>query len=359
MAAVSSLALFAPLVILLLFGLVMAENNYHNTDIYEVFKSITKIVGYLTENHQHANLDTAACLWMTYSVLKGLTPRVLNDDVRRKLEKLRDDTFRGVQQASDAAESDDEEYFEDFKYMLSLPMWDFYEETRTLDQHLTPLQVLPVKNWTPRLTEEVSDKCLKDMLEHAENADSSTLSDECLDVMTSASESTGFALTHQALYFITGLRLNFWTKDSVIPELTELTVDGRLQLQCQQIFAQAEQLYQKKENLNHGLKDLFIEQGVICGLLGFKEFFPDNWLHLLLSWEDPKIGCIIRKNDEEPGSVLLSLFGSLTFGEAEDRYDKEMPYGCSGHASGLLAARMSLQLRYMMENQCMLNTQID
>lgn len=39
------------------------------------------------------------------------------------------------------------------------------------------------------------------------------------------------------------------------------------------------------------VRDLFMEQGALCGMLGYREFFNSDWLLAILSWQDPQDGC--------------------------------------------------------------------
>lgn len=99
----------------------------------------------------------------------------------------------------------------------------------------------------------------------------------CKQVMSVNRESSDYRLTHKLLYFIIVKRLK-------ICEMLQADLNSSLILICSIIMSEIRWFF-KVQTLDESLRDLFLEQLVLCGYSGFvREFFKDEWIRMVLNW---------------------------------------------------------------------------
>lgn len=88
-----------------------------------------------------------------------------------------------------------------------------------------------------------------------------------------------------------------------------------------------------KKNFPETDRDLFMEQIVFGGLLGWKEFFQDSsWFNAIISWQHPIQGC----------------YGNDTNSIRNKREEMQMLHECLSHRTSVATAALSQILRYML-----------
>ena len=48
---------------------------------------------------------------------------------------------------------------------------------------------------------------------------------------------------------------------------------------------------QKYNLINNNNQDLFIEQLLLCSIIGYEEFLRLDWFNTILTWQDPEYSC--------------------------------------------------------------------
>ncbi|KAI8512433.1 hypothetical protein Bbelb_090720 [Branchiostoma belcheri] len=223
-----------------------------------------------------------------------------------------------------------------------------------------------------------------------------TVTDECWRFVT-ADGATGYTITHQLLWTILGEHVGckeninaFASREGVWEG-----VESIQQHLCTKILREAEVL--AYSGPPEPEQDLFLEQGVVCGMLGFRDFIRRDWLRKVLSWQRPE-GCFgdsCGYNADPPactgqpshGDLILlhttflvkhrtlTTISSLIFPEnvrgkpgiSEDSPHQPRPAishhrtarrllvekllrdGCLSHKSGLGTAMLAMYVRYMLD----------
>ncbi|XP_031355065.1 UPF0764 protein C16orf89 homolog [Photinus pyralis] len=99
------------------------------------------------------------------------------------------------------------------------------------------------------------------------------------------------------------------------------------ELYCALILREA----RTNEGLGFPQQDIFLEQVALCGMEGYIEFLQQNWTLAIINWKTAQ-GCYKHANTHKLSS----------------RSANTISFGCSNHATGLAAAALSLNLRYVL-----------
>ncbi|PAA54730.1 hypothetical protein BOX15_Mlig016909g3, partial [Macrostomum lignano] len=159
-------------------------------------------------------------------------------------------------------------------------------------------------------------------------------------------KSSGYYLTHQLLY---KLIKDLGPCESVSPDrglATEFTAVCRKVLSEFKLIQAANWTLisrQMGDGMAGGLRDLHMEQALLCGLAGFKDFYNGGSVSTVASWQDPQLGCF-----------KLSVSGSAAAasGPAVGRKilrDAEMQGGCSAHSTGMAMGYYSNAIRFLLD----------
>ncbi|XP_052802725.1 UPF0764 protein C16orf89 homolog [Mya arenaria] len=184
---------------------------------------------------------------------------------------------------------------------------------------------------------------------------------DCWDYMTR--EGTGgYFLTHQLLFFIFIEHME--CREAVEGSDRSGQVRAAQQTMCARIFHESRQLAAPGD-VNSFRKDLFLEQTVLCGPLGFEDFYRPDWIQMVLGWPDKRLGCFRRPSFS---SALQDLLKTTKRARAqifpeEDDYEtvadgsmrkllreKQMKEGCLSHTSGLGFGVLCSYLRFMVRD---------
>ncbi|XP_018322615.1 UPF0764 protein C16orf89 [Agrilus planipennis] len=169
-----------------------------------------------------------------------------------------------------------------------------------------------------------SDDCLEEILNGIGRRNTTRLcyiSPKCHEMMLADRTDVSYLLTHR-LFYLQILRGTNCT--------TNINFVLKTQHFCSLILREA------KTNEYYGFPqhDLFLEQVSFCGMEGFSEFLIPNWRRKILWWQSPQ-GCY--KNRAQPFNNKY-LF---------TRSENNISYGCTDHTTGLGAAALALNLRFL------------
>ncbi|KAK5641340.1 hypothetical protein RI129_009887 [Pyrocoelia pectoralis] len=179
------------------------------------------------------------------------------------------------------------------------------------------------KNKIARYNGVSSDDCLTELLSSLRTHSSCVVSSSCQEFMFGNRVDTGYILTHRLLYLHIMRMLRCPLEESFSEKLTRNY--------CSLILKEA----RTNEILGFPQHDLFLEQVILCGLEGYTEFLNANWTLTILSWKT-KPGCYKNGNDDLNGRKINSRSANV------------ISFGCTNHATGLGAATLALNLRYVL-----------
>ncbi|XP_061162327.1 UPF0764 protein C16orf89 homolog [Saccostrea echinata] len=121
-----------------------------------------------------------------------------------------------------------------------------------------------------------------------------TMTPECWKFMTSENTSK-YAITHQLLYFIVIEHVGCLKQ--VEKDLHGHKVRDVQTRMCKKIYKEAQNLV-KNGNVKSINRDLFLEQTVLCGPLGYESFMREDWMKMVLRWLDARVGCFRMTLDD-------------------------------------------------------------
>ncbi|XP_019643166.1 PREDICTED: UPF0764 protein C16orf89 homolog [Branchiostoma belcheri] len=184
-------------------------------------------------------------------------------------------------------------YFKEFKDVVSRP-YVIRGYSRELGDHVLNREHAATKR--EMFSETRSDRCMQEMMGSTGprqdpniHTTRCTVTDECWRFVT-ADGATGYTITHQLLWTILGEHVGckeninaFASREGVWEG-----VESIQQHLCTKILREAEVL--AYSGPPEPEQDLFLEQGVVCGMLGFRDFIRRDWLRKVLSWQRPE-GC--------------------------------------------------------------------
>ncbi|XP_076044871.1 uncharacterized protein LOC143027469 [Oratosquilla oratoria] len=169
---------------------------------------------------------------------------------------------------------------------------------------------------------------------------------------------TGYSLTHQVLYLILAMQKGCLPLLDDLAAAEGLVSSRRLLLSlCTNVLKEA--LLVEQARFPDHRRDLFMEQGAVCGLLGFREFFRLPWLTQILAWQKPS-GCFgesssrwtkeelpeeeeeeEEKEEEEPSGSRL---------KREERPLGRPGEGCLSHRTGVAVGYLALFVRALVQD---------
>lgn len=206
------------------------------------------------------------------------------------------------------------EYFEKFKKQVSDPWLSFKPFTnKQLQKRIYDPQQ---KRHFVSFDEAQSDKCMAEITGTGASSNSSQpcqVSDECWRLISSEG-AQGYTLTHQALFLQLG-EVQGCTQ-VLLKRLEESNIEGGLEQIynriCSDMYPEMTAMEQKGQSSMH--RDLYMEQAMVCGSIGYRDFLSQGRLKQILSWQR-KDGC----------------FSEITY-EAEDEENDNNYYKDEGDA---------------------------
>jgi len=190
---------------------------------------------------------------------------------------------------------------------------------------------------TGEYEEGVGDSCFEylvgtKVLANGTRSEKCTIPKYCVSVMTSRGKKE-YAATHQLLYVMQSKRVG--CNEKLRHELGHAGISHFEQHSCSKIYEETSQASMTGQ-VALDKQDLFLEQVMVCALLGFQDFFKSEWLNMILTWQY-KNGCF---GDENPGRFSMRKL----------MFERDMAGGCLSHKSGLGTAVLGIYLRHLVEN---------
>ena len=170
------------------------------------------------------------------------------------------------------------------------------------------------------------------------------ISDSCWQLM-SKFHVRGYRLTHEILYFILGYTYGC---DNVMKEHvsdSQVSLEHIISVLCSNVFTSAVKKYETGLKTGHD-EDLFMEQIIVCSLLGFKNFLKPAWLHYAIRLQNKSSGCFSpSESDQHLHQQSLTKTMRHLFVE------RKLPNNCFLHMTSLGLAFLSIYLRHLLPTQ--------
>lgn len=155
------------------------------------------------------------------------------------------------------------------------------------------------------------------------------ISDSCWNMMASPM-GQNYRLTHQLLWFLMAKNIGCVNKDSADRKL-----DNFEDYFCANIYEDA------KINLLHNInQDLFLEQLLLCSMIGYEEFLRPDWLDTILTWQHPDYDCF------SDASETIRFHPRM---KRQLLFEHQMNNGCLSHKSGLAAGLLATYTRAFLQ----------
>ena len=212
-------------------------------------------------------------------------------------------------------------YLHRFALITSKPFLIEYESRKINDKYVEH------GDRTGDFDEDESDNCFAELLGSTDrpNATKCFISQSCWSMMTSPM-STDYRLTHQLLWFLVAKNIGCIDNRS-ISNLANKHLKYLEDRYCSNIYHDAQINFESDDN-----QDLFLEQLLLCSIIGYEEFLRLDWLNTILTWQHSTYGCF---GDDE---LNMKIKRHLLF-------EQQMNNGCLSHKSGLASGVLAVYAR--------------
>ena len=314
-------------------------------------KSLENVVDFYKNSFDKVNLDSIYGLRVAQGSLATLLKTLpIDHSLFQKLTSLHDTMTNAAEKALPYLKEYQPDYYYQFKPVVDKP-WSIFQDFKKMKNKTT-------RPSNPELSEhyfdeQISDNCMTEMIgTNAYSKHPCHVSFDCMKLMTS-DDLKGYGNTHQILYFLFGyqtgcrtiIEKKFPKFCGFLKKCNILNVDKFLERKCGQILVEMNQL---KENVViNGDTDLFMEQGLVCSILGYEDFLDRTILENILLWQDKEYGCFGRKNShikeyEDTRHVMRRITMRKIL------YERELDDGCSSHETGVATGLLSIYLRWLL-----------
>ena len=178
--------------------------------------------------------------------------------------------------------------------------------------------------------EDQSDACFAELLGSIDrpNATKCFVTHDCWSLMTKPS-STDYRLTHQLLWFLVAKNIGC-IDNRTISEVANKHLQYLEDRYCTNIYHDAQTNFDINDN-----EDLFLEQILLCSIIGYEEFLRFDWFQTILTWQSSQYGCF------GPDGPMKSKRHLLV--------EQDMSNGCLAHKSGLASGVLATYARALLQ----------
>ncbi|KAH9502424.1 hypothetical protein Btru_075645 [Bulinus truncatus] len=363
------------LVILLLFSSCSGEDSVSSglsqqalPDLFEkLLRAVEKAIGFFGEDYSSLNVDglfgIRICQGSLLMALQDCKPGRL--DCPEDLVTFLTSVIQTMGDYGDKAlayiEAEDEDYYRHFLDTINSP----YTFNSTFKSLGDTSAVVPGVDST--YVESDGDRCFSMVMGSYDTQDGGkypkcSVDEQCWTMMTKPNMK-GYAITHQLLYFIVIEKTGCVKEvENLIQKSSNTTVEQLERQFCRSIYS--ELLSEETDAIVNELRqDLFLEQIVLCGMVGFEELFPEKWIRVVLKWQKPrgcygmtssmmKIEAELTRVQEDEKRLMTLLNGEAQRIESNPAArkllrEKVMHGDCLAHKTGLAFGTLGVYLRYV------------
>ncbi|XP_056609238.1 UPF0764 protein C16orf89 homolog isoform X2 [Triplophysa dalaica] len=231
----------------------------------------------------------------------------------------------------------------EFEPILDSSFWSLPSEWSSTDPSLVYTSVRSMECYD----EHLSDKCMTLLLgTWKDNGTPCIVTKSCRDVMTQFG-CPHYSLSHQLLYFMIGTLkgCSRMLKGDMRLSRVNITVNHYRRIFCSNMIKSNQESF--KNGLTSQMQDIFIENILLCGLVGFSDFYKLEWLQSILILQDQEVGCFGKEDDI---SQIFEEFLDVPHKRVKRR-EKTLDDGCSSHMTGVAVSALGGFLNYYLSEQ--------
>ncbi|XP_048059354.1 UPF0764 protein C16orf89 homolog isoform X3 [Megalobrama amblycephala] len=220
---------------------------------------------------------------------------------------------------------------------------NYFKEWSSTDSSLVYTSVRSMECYD----EHLSDKCMTLLLgTWKDNGTPCIVTKSCRDTMTQFG-CPHYSLSHQLLYFMIGTMkgCSRMLNGDLRLSRVNITVEHYKRIFCSNMMKSNQDIF--KNGLTGQMQDIFIENILLCGLVGFSDFYKLDWLQSILTWQDQEVGCFGK---EEDISQVFEEFLDAPHNRVKRR-EKTLTDGCSSHMTGVAVSALGGFLNYYLSEQ--------
>ncbi|XP_071093858.1 UPF0764 protein C16orf89 homolog [Haliotis cracherodii] len=312
-----------------------------------VIDAVDRAIKFFSSDYSSINVDGLFGLRIgqgqIIEALKECGSRSCSPELKDLLRRFRSELEDTCQKAMPYIEQESPDYFARFRDTIAKPYILKYRPFRF--HGMEDVEI----GHDNEYDEEEGDRCYARLLgtfkENERTIPRCNVTQPCLDLVTKG-DTKRYSITHQLLYFIvvehTGCNEKLQQQSSSLSSAGIREIEDRF---CKRIYKEARTLA-KTGSVMIGSQDLFLEQSVLCGALGYENFFKPSYIDMVLKMQAPE-GCF--KMGFESDSVIMATLERL---RSSRRLLREQPMkdGCLSHKSGLGIGTLALYLRYLVRS---------
>ncbi|XP_046844707.1 UPF0764 protein C16orf89 homolog [Xenia sp. Carnegie-2017] len=263
-----------------------------------------RLVSFFEEDVDKVNLDAILGLRIAEGAWSLCLNKYLNstmaDGKKSRIAKIIGKIHRKASSINNLAQvfikHQSPDYYAMFKPMVDKP-WKFYRAFQ-----FNKLPAWNVVNVSTFIHEDddwsktLSNRCITEVMGTNINRTKCKASADCFKAITNQN-SFGYGTTHQVLFLSLAIMFGCETKYSpILKQHYGYDVKGLVQNRCAGVMR--EMMLLEKFGFPLNTRDLYIEQGALCGMHGFAEFMTFKRLYNVLSWQR-KFGCFGKSNNDD------------------------------------------------------------
>ncbi|KAI7803726.1 UPF0764 protein C16orf89 homolog [Triplophysa rosa] len=323
--------------------------NLSGQDVIDnILLSLSKGITYFEKQGRNINLDGVVGYIILQAQLRKATRTWPDSDFlslsqRSATVSMLKALNKSLSAAVSALQETDTKYFKEFEPILDSSFWSLPSEWSSTDPSLVYTSVRSMECYD----EHLSDKCMTLLLgTWKDNGTPCIVTKSCRDVMTQFG-CPHYSLSHQLLYFMIGTMkgCSRMLKGDMRLSRVNITVDHYKRIFCSNMIKSNQESF--KNGLTSQMQDLFLENILLCGLVGFSDFYKLEWLQSILIWQDQEVGCFGKEDD------IAQIFEEFLDAPHKrvKRREKTLNDGCSSHMTGVTVSALGGFLNYYLSEQ--------
>ncbi|XP_069760983.1 UPF0764 protein C16orf89 homolog [Narcine bancroftii] len=280
--------------------------------INAITSQLEKAVSFLENNYDQVNMDGVAGFAMLKDLLEDTLKRWSLSGPEAESQYARtEDLFRrmssAVKSASKEVQFQEPIYFDAFEQVLEDHFWTFRPVWTQTDMKL----VYPKRRVRECFHENISDMCLSQLLGTWKDHRVPCLNTLVCRKLMSREICQNYSLSHQLLYYIIAEMKNCKNIiGSVDPKSRSgVSLQQRKKVYCTNMMHRNLEI--EEEGFPIYLRDLFLENILLCGMIGYSDFYKARWLKAILPWQHSS-GCYERHGNcsSHMTSIAAGALGS-------------------------------------------------
>ncbi|XP_051876902.1 UPF0764 protein C16orf89 homolog [Pristis pectinata] len=312
--------------------------------VNHIISTLERAVLFFEVNYDRFNLDGVT----GYRVLQALLEDTLKrwtlsgpeaDSPYTKVEDLVKKVGFTVEMAIKELKLHQPAYFNAFEPILQVNFWTFRPEWTQTDRKL----VYPKWRVKECFEEEDSDICMFQILGTWKDYRVNCLDTaKCTKLMTTL-YCSDYSLSHQLIYFILAEIKNCTNiVGSQHPQSRNSISTQRLKkIFCTNMMEI--NLHIEKDGFPVYQRDLFLENIMLCGMIGYSDFYKTRWLEAILSWQYPS-GCYVETGRSMHSAEMKQ--NAFTEHKRVKREDVLLDDNCSCHKTAVAVGALGSYLRF-------------